>query len=63
MTPRSMRDGGTAMKKIIEYELTDAYMRSMKIDRFEIQWDGEKMTFPNDEAWTGSFSSVEDGEM
>ena len=39
----------------LEYEVTDAFMRTTKSERIEFRWDGKKMTFPNDDAWKGSF--------
>lgn len=35
----------------LEYEVTDMYMRKAVLDRIEIQWDGETMTFPQGDAW------------
>ena len=38
----------------LEYELVDMFMRSMRLEQIEIQWDGEKMTFPDDFVWEGT---------
>ena len=37
----------------IEYIVTDVFKRSFPLDRFEVHWDGENMTCPNLDAWTG----------
>ena len=39
----------------LEYEIEDVFMRKTTLDRIEIHWDGENMTFPEDFCW-------EDGE-
>ena len=35
----------------LEYEIEDIFMRDTVLDRIEIHWDGENMTFPEDFAW------------
>ena len=42
----------------LEYELKDAFQRDAVMERIEIRWDGERMTFPEGFAWEGS-SQVE----
>ncbi len=37
----------------LEYEIEDSFNRTKLVDRFEIQWDGEEMTFPDADAWQG----------
>ena len=37
----------------LEYEIEDAFMRSKVVERFEIDWDGAEMTFPDADAWQG----------
>lgn len=32
----------------LEYEIEDVFMRKTTLDRIEIHWDGENMTFPED---------------
>ena len=39
----------------LQYEIEDVFMRKTLLDRIEIHWDGENMTFPEDFCW-------EDGE-
>lgn len=39
----------------LEYELDDLFLRKCRMERIEIHWDGENMTFPEDFAWEGSF--------
>lgn len=38
----------------LEYEVDDLFMRSYPLERFEMKWDGEKITLPDDLAWEGS---------
>ena len=35
----------------LEYEIADVFMRRTVLDRLEIQWDGENMTFPDADKW------------
>lgn len=42
----------------LEYELHDAFRREALMERIEIRWDGERMTFPEGFTWEGS-SQVE----
>ncbi len=35
----------------LEYEICDMYMRKALLDRIEIRWDGETMTFPQADQW------------
>ncbi len=39
----------------IEYEIKDLFLRTAKIDRIMIQWDGENMVFPENFNWSGAF--------
>ena len=39
----------------LEFELHDAFQRDAVMDRIEIRWDGERMTFPEGFTWEGSF--------
>ena len=39
----------------LQYEIEDIFMRKTVLDRIEIHWDGENMSFPEDFSW-------EDGE-
>ena len=39
----------------LEYELKDAFMRHARLERVEIRWDGERVTFPEGFTWEGSF--------
>ena len=38
----------------LEYEVDDLFMRSYTLERFEMKWDGEKLTLPDDLVWEGS---------
>ena len=38
----------------IEYEVEDIFMRTARFGKIEIRWDGEKMTFPHADEWTGT---------
>ena len=38
----------------LEYEVDDLFTRSYTLDRFEMKWDGEKITLPDDLSWEGS---------
>ena len=35
----------------LEYAIEDEFMRLTVLERIEVQWDGENMTFPTGEAW------------
>ena len=35
----------------LEYEIVDQFMRKATLDRVEIRWDGENMSFPDGFAW------------
>ncbi len=35
----------------LEYEVDDVFMRTTVLDRIEIRWDGETMTFPGADRW------------
>ena len=35
----------------LEYEIDDLFMRKTVLERIEIQWDGQSMTFPGAEQW------------
>ncbi len=37
----------------LEYEVQDTFMRSRLLDRIEIHWDGQNMTFPDGFVWEG----------
>ena len=37
----------------LEYEVDDMFLRPLLLDRIEIHWDGEKMTFPEGFSWEG----------
>lgn len=37
----------------IEYEIDDMFDRPFVLERVEMRWDGEALTFPNLDAWTG----------
>ena len=39
----------------VDYEVYDAFQRPMRIDRVELNWDGEKWT-TKDEGWTGEIT-------
>ena len=38
----------------LEYEVDDLFMRSFRLERFEMKWDGEKITLPDGLSWEGS---------
>ena len=40
----------------MEYEIEDMFMRRFVTERFEISWDGEKMTVPDDYVWDGNIT-------
>ena len=35
----------------LEYEIVDQFMRKATLDRVEIRWDGENMSFPDGFVW------------
>ena len=37
----------------LEYEVVDMFLHTMVLDRIEIHWDGETMSFPQDFTWEG----------
>lgn len=37
----------------LEYEVQDMFLRTFLLDRIEIHWDGENMTFPEGFTWEG----------
>ncbi len=38
----------------VEYEVVNAFLRSTVTERFEFQWDGKQMTFPEGFVWEGT---------
>ena len=43
----------------VEYELQDTFLRSTVTERFEFQWDGKQMTFPEGFVWEGEATRTE----
>ena len=37
----------------VEYEIEDSFKRTRVVDRCEVRWDGQQMSFPEDFAWEG----------
>lgn len=37
----------------LEYEIRDMFMRTVKLERIEIHWDGQEMSFPEGFSWDG----------
>ena len=52
---RFLREPLPAGTYYLEFELHDAFQRDAVMDRIEIRWDGERMTFPEGFTWEGSF--------
>ena len=43
----------------LEYEIDDVFMRATVLERIEIRWNGETMTFPEAESWkSGDWTDV-----
>ena len=39
----------------LEYELEDIFLRTARLERIEMHWDGEKLSFPEGFTWEGTF--------
>ena len=40
----------------IEYELQDQFLHSYLLERIRLEWDGENVTFPDLDSWTGTIT-------
>ena len=45
----------------IEYEVDDMFERPFVLERIELHWDGETLTVPNADAWTGETLLTQNG--
>jgi len=41
----------------LEYELEDIFLRTARLERIEMHWDGERLTFPEGFTWEGTFQT------